>query len=140
MEKRPLLFSYGTLKDPEIQKALFGHQLEMRQAFLKDWRLYSAADGYFFIKQENGFSVEGCILYVTQEQLRIADWWEEVPDYERMRITAHAEDRGACAAQVYTRPDGMGRPVKHSGISDHVLEQVISEAKKLKKRILDEET
>ncbi|MFZ5974878.1 MAG: gamma-glutamylcyclotransferase family protein [Bacillota bacterium] len=135
MEGKIGLFSYGTLKEPEIQEILFGQQVEMEKAVLINWRVYCGSDGYFFVRGETGYSVEGCILVLSEEQLHIADRWEEVPSYIRISTCAYLEDGSACEVWVYAKPDEQGEPAEHAWRSGVAIERVIAEAKELKRRL-----
>ncbi|MEW9123671.1 MAG: gamma-glutamylcyclotransferase family protein [Thermotaleaceae bacterium] len=126
------LFSYGTLQDPDIQKILFDHQLIMQRATLKDWRLYCRETGYLFIRPEKGFSVEGFILTVTEDELWIADQWEEVPKYDRVMLPSILTDGNICEVWAYIQPHGKGKPVSSSILFSLPKEQVLQQVRAFK--------
>ncbi len=93
----PLLFSYGTLRDPEVQRSLFGRTLAGRKDSLLGYELASieVADAAF--ARESGKSthailkassdasteVEGMVFEVTEAELEQVDRYEPV-EYRRV--------------------------------------------------------
>jgi len=96
----PLLFSYGTLQDPAVQRANFGRELEGRPGALSGYaeRLVEIADRDVVatsgatqhpIVVETGLDtdrVPGTIFEVTEEELSLADKYE-VDDYHRVLLS-----------------------------------------------------
>ena len=89
------VFSYGTLKDEEFQKELFGRKLNMMDAALPDYKVYSDRDGYYYLKKYVGSIIKGKILEMTLRDLKISDLWEEAPIYTREErlVTLHGGDQ-----------------------------------------------
>jgi hypothetical protein len=93
----PLLFSYGTLRDPAVQRASFGRELSGREDDLPGYRLelLEISDPHVLdlsglahhpIVVETGDerdTVAGVVFEVTDEELVSADEYE-VDDYERV--------------------------------------------------------
>ena len=94
------LFTYGTLQDEAVQIATFGRSLAGRPAALVGYRLtmvrvedqdFVAASGAEMHRSlestgEASDRVEGTVLTLTGEELRMADAYE--PDgYERVLVT-----------------------------------------------------
>jgi len=96
------LFVYGTLRDAEYQRALFGCEVPARPATLAGWIAVVAETGYFTIVRAPGETVSGDLITLDDEQLALADAWEDV-DYERLRIEAR-DAVGVIPAFVYVRP------------------------------------
>jgi hypothetical protein len=108
----PLLFSYGTLRDPAVQRASFGRELSGRGDQLPGYRLemleISDPDvldlsglAHHPIVVETGDErdgVPGVVFEVTDEELLSADEYE-VDDYERVLATLAS----GAAAWVYVR-------------------------------------
>ncbi len=116
-EKR-WLFSYGTLQDPDVQKALFGSTRLKKNAKLPGWSLYaSQADGYLFIKPDSSGTVNGCILEVDTDDLQKADQWEEVPYYIREKVPVTLDDNTKQEVWVYTRRSAIGEPYAGTQLS-----------------------
>ena len=68
----PPLFAFGTLKEAEILQALFGCQPPMRPAVLPEHQVCLAPDGYLCVQPATDSSVDGMLLDLSLEQLRIA--------------------------------------------------------------------
>jgi gamma-glutamylcyclotransferase (GGCT)/AIG2-like uncharacterized protein YtfP len=101
-----LLFSYGTLRQANVQTALFGVELQTRAATLPMFDLAMieitdpeviATSGsnrhpiLVFTGVPNDF-VLGSVLELTDEQLAIADSYE-VSDYARREVTLDSGER-----------------------------------------------
>ncbi|WP_432993076.1 gamma-glutamylcyclotransferase family protein [Dactylosporangium sp. CA-233914] len=93
----PLLFSYGTLRDPDVQQANFGRHLTGRPDRILGYRLdrleitdprVVAVSGQthqpvLVATGDLADSVNGSVLELTDEELRRADEYE-VNDYRRV--------------------------------------------------------
>ena len=94
-----LLFSYGTLQQPEVQQATFGRRLECRPDAVTGFRVEllritddhviatSGSDEHPVLlrSEEAGDRVEGSLLVLTPEELEAADRYE-VDDYVRTEV------------------------------------------------------
>lgn len=108
----PLLFSYGTLRDPAVQRANFGRELSGREDELPGYRLELLEISDPHVLDLSGLArhpivvdsgdprdrVPGMVFEVTDEELAAADQYE-VDDYERVLTTLGSGD----AAWVYVR-------------------------------------
>jgi hypothetical protein len=93
----PLLFSYGTLRDPAVQTSVFGRELSGRGDRIVGFRverleitdpevLAVSGEAYHPILVRTGDAaetVEGSALDVTEAELLLADGYE-VDDYQRV--------------------------------------------------------
>ena len=93
----PLLFSYGTLRDPAVQRANFGRELSGRDARILGFRLGRVEITDPHVLAVSGLShhpiltftgdvadgVDGSAFEVTDEDLARADEYE-VDDYHRV--------------------------------------------------------
>lgn len=93
------LFSYGTLQQPEVQRAVFGRLLEARPDRLTGYRLsvvritdpdvvaVSGSDTHPILvaSDDPADGVEGSALHVDEDDLLAADRYESA-DYERTRV------------------------------------------------------
>jgi gamma-glutamylcyclotransferase (GGCT)/AIG2-like uncharacterized protein YtfP len=102
------LFSYGTLRHPEVQLHLFGRTVKSEDAVLHGYRVVAGPDGYFFIEQDETTETAGELLFLTQEQVYRADQWEEVPLYVRSRVTVQLSNGDSVSAWAYFRPEMTG--------------------------------
>jgi hypothetical protein len=98
-DAREFLFSYGTLRLPDVQRATFGGELPTHDDELHGWRLGvlwitdptvialsgSAEHPILEHTGERGDRVAGSVIEVTPEQLAAADEYE-VDDYERVPV------------------------------------------------------
>lgn len=91
----PLLFSYGTLRDVEVQMSLFGRRLACREdelvGFRQEWievadpafAELSGSASHSILKPSSDSRVPGTVLEVTESELEIADGYEPA-EYRRV--------------------------------------------------------
>ena len=94
MEK---LFSYGTLRDGDVQRAVFGRTVDASPDLLAGYRLasvrisnweaaaISGGDVQLTLVAGEGEPIEGSVLNVTEEELRRADSYEP-KEFKRMQV------------------------------------------------------
>ena len=106
------LFSYGTLRDENVQRSIFGHTLSGRADAIVGHRLCPVAItdqraiaisgiAVHTILERTGRDsdeVEGMVFQLSAEDLRLADAYEDAA-YERARIRL----RSGAEAWVYVR-------------------------------------
>lgn len=94
-----LLFSYGTLQQPEVQQATFGRRLDARPDAVTGFRVgfvkitdadviaTSGSDEHPVLLRSDdvGDRVEGSLLVLSPEELEAADRYE-VDDYIRTEV------------------------------------------------------
>lgn len=111
----PLLFSYGTLQDEQVQVSLFGRKLSGRKDCLLGYEQYLASVKDPEFARTSGKShhsilrpvgsdaarVEGTALEVTDEELELTDKYEPV---EYKRVVANLASGGH--AWVYVDAQG----------------------------------
>src|SRR5262245_32421805 len=99
-DQTELLFSYGTLQREEIQLATFGRKLQGKPDILTGYRLgqveikdrqviAESGETHYQNLQATGAAadrVEGTVLSLTPEELRLSDAYEAEADYERVRV------------------------------------------------------
>ncbi|BEL07652.1 gamma-glutamylcyclotransferase [Actinoplanes sichuanensis] len=109
-----LLFSYGTLRDPAVQRSVFGRELDGRADRIVGFRVERleitdpevlAVSGETFHPilvrtDDSGETVEGSALEVTEAELLLADGYE-VDDYHRVAAPLASGD----TAWVYVARD-----------------------------------
>ena len=101
MSKNPpyRVFSYGTLRQANVQMALYGHTVQTIEDTLPSWRLdwiqitdpeviaASGSDRHPILRRSDASeSVSGAYLELTSEELSATDNYE-VPDYVRESVT-----------------------------------------------------
>ncbi|RKD88417.1 gamma-glutamylcyclotransferase family protein [Mangrovibacterium diazotrophicum] len=105
----PLLFSYGTLSDPEYIQLLLKRLPIYRVAELLDYGLYThPANGYLFVKPESGKKVKGQLFELSWLELELIDYWEDVPLYQRELMKVRTIDGELLETFVYTQPATEG--------------------------------
>jgi gamma-glutamylcyclotransferase (GGCT)/AIG2-like uncharacterized protein YtfP len=92
-----LLFSYGTLQAKDVQRAVFGREVQGREDSLPGYEVCMLAVGgaqYANVAPSSnvGQAVRGTVLEVTQEELGAADAYEEDARYSRSRVTLASGD------------------------------------------------
>ena len=113
MDEEPAvpLFSYGTLRQPEVQVATFGRRLDGHDDAVLGYRLdwvtitdphvlaTSGSDRHPVLvrSDEPDAAVEGSVLMITETELAAADEYE-VDDYVRVRVPL----RSGAQAWAYT--------------------------------------
>jgi len=109
------LFSYGTLRQPEVQLANFGRLLEGRDDVLEGYALsmieitdpdviaISGSNRHPLVRRtgEPGDRVEGVVFRVTAAEIAAADAYE-TSDYVRVTVTLAS---GLEASVYVNRPD-----------------------------------
>ena len=119
------VFAYGTLRDAEYQRELFGHELPMQPATLADWMPVVAEGGYFTIVPAGGETVSGDLLELNERDLAIADGWEEVPHYVRSIVEVIAGG-APVEAWVYVRPTESREPAPAGMLARHDRSTVLA--------------
>jgi gamma-glutamylcyclotransferase (GGCT)/AIG2-like uncharacterized protein YtfP len=105
------IFSYGTLRDPQYQRALFDCTMPTRPATLAGWQVVVHEGGFLTLVAAPGEVVSGDLVALDDDALAIADAWEEVPLYHRLRAEATTADGESVPCWVYVRPtDSRERP------------------------------
>lgn len=104
-EAHALLFSYGTLRDPQVQRALFGRLLHGEPDAMPGWRqrLIEITDAGVIAKsgtrwhpmvepsKDPAEAVEGTVFHLTAADLASADAYEV--DYVRREVTLRSGRR-----------------------------------------------
>lgn len=107
-----LLFSYGTLQLPQVQRARFGRELSGAPDALPGFRLDTVHITDPDVIADSGTSehpvavhtgkdtdeIPGTVLTLTDTELKAADDYE-VDDYQRTKVTLHSGQ----TAWVYTK-------------------------------------
>ena len=109
----PLLFSYGTLRDPAVQRAVFGREVSgspdellgfaRRLIELHDAAFTDAAGSIHAIVQQTGRdedSTAGSLLELTDAELAMADAYEPA-EYTRVEARFASGQRGWVYAETH---------------------------------------
>lgn len=118
---------YGTLRDAEFQRALFDHALPARPATLPGWVAVVAESGYLTVVRAPGESVRGDLIELDDAELAVADGWEEVPLYERLRLEARCSDGDPVECWVYVRSTASRERPARGALARHDRARVIAD-------------
>ena len=116
----PLLFSYGTLRQGDVQVATFGRVLdgqpdelvgaELTSVRIANTEFVAASGGRYHanvtFNGHNESRVTGMVFTVTEAELSAADTYERPAAYVRRAVTLLSGRR----AWVYVFQDGGGEP------------------------------
>jgi gamma-glutamylcyclotransferase (GGCT)/AIG2-like uncharacterized protein YtfP len=120
------VFAYGTLRDAQYQQALFDAPMPMRPATLADWQIVVHEGGFLTLIPAPGEIVHGDLVQLDDEALAIADAWEEVPLYERLRVEACAAGGAPVACWVYVRATASRVRPAPGELARHTRREVLS--------------
>ena len=107
----PLLFSYGTLQQEDVQLSTFGRRLRGNHDVLPGYERSSITiDGasYFTLSPNVNDRVAGVVLEVTDAELAKADEYEGDFYYARVLVTLESGKK----AWVYVRRAQPGSPAR----------------------------
>lgn len=115
---RVSLFVYGTLMAPEVLHTLlegtvnYSSSLETKTGWLRGYQRFPVREhvypGIVPFENDQCIGVRGLVLFhLTQRQIRILDWFEDV-QYERRQVTVELMDDGQmkqlCQTYVWINP------------------------------------
>lgn len=127
------LFVYGTLKDEEICELLFKDKISSEPAVLYNYTIKKSSD-FFFITTSDKHVVEGKVIYLTDNQLLIADQWEEIPYYTRKKVEVNVSDK-IIDAWVYVRENADGEEADSNQISSIDRNEVINQIRSFNRQL-----
>ena len=89
--KTHLLFVYGTLRDPDVQRAVFGRAFETVADSIRGHRLTTIeidGEAYFLLQrsEDAGDEVAGLVLALTDQEVALADAYEGEVHYARVTV------------------------------------------------------
>lgn len=155
-----LVFTFGTLYEDEIIKALLGKIPQNFYATLHGYSIYQAGYSqlpnkvkeffstrnydlntfsYLYVKQdsEHNSAIEGRAYYIDLEQEMILDHWELYPDwYRKKAVSIKVKDGTEHEAFVYT-VDYEGKKLNDFKRVVNNPEKVIVNAKETRKRVIE---
>ncbi|HET8549740.1 MAG TPA: gamma-glutamylcyclotransferase family protein [Bryobacteraceae bacterium] len=98
-----LLFAYGTLQDRNVQLAVFGRELRGREDALPGYvRRMARGQSHLAtveLSSNPNDAVSGTVFRITEQELAVADRYEQPAAYSRICIALKSGDR----AWVYVR-------------------------------------
>lgn len=127
------LFAYGTLRDPEYQRALFDRTYPTRPASLDGWRVVVAERGYLTVIADPHATARGDLVELDARGLALADRWEDVPVYVRVRARARHADAVDVACWLYVRPTASLTAPPRGALAMHDRATVLAAIRALRK-------
>ena len=87
-----LLFVYGTLRDPDVQRAVFGRTVGAEPDSIVGHRLGTIeidGEAYFLLQpsEDTADEVPGLVLSLTEAELALADAYEGEVHYARVMVS-----------------------------------------------------
>lgn len=98
----PLIFSYGTLQEEDVQRSTFGRALRGHRDELPKYEKVPVTiegEQYWDVKMRDGGRVAGVVLEISDEELARCDAYEGEYAYTRTAVTLASGTR----AWVYLR-------------------------------------
>ncbi len=129
------LFAYGTLRDAEFLRELFGRTFSMQAARVRDFIVVRTATGYLAATPRTGSIVEGCIVAVDATVYPLADAWEDLTVYDRIAIDADLRDGTTRRCWMYVQPGAQGPAVTDGRASVHPRADVVAEIRRFRAEI-----
>lgn len=126
------IFVYGTLKSDKIQYELFGKVLNRFPAKLDNYSLFEAEDGWYFIKENKGKSIDGYVIELNDRDLVICDAFEDCPTMYQRRLIKVLVENKLVEAYVYLRVDNVG---KYKEVTDFTKYSKLDEDEVIKTEI-----
>jgi gamma-glutamylcyclotransferase (GGCT)/AIG2-like uncharacterized protein YtfP len=120
------VFAYGTLRDLQYQRALFDVPMPTRPATLDGWQVVVHEGGFLTLVAAPGETVAGDLVALDDEALAIADAWEEVPLYERLRAEARTAAGESVPCWVYVRPTASRERPSAGALARHARREVLA--------------
>jgi gamma-glutamylcyclotransferase (GGCT)/AIG2-like uncharacterized protein YtfP len=128
----PPLFAYGTLRDPEYQRELFGAEFALEPARVCGFSVRGSAGGYLAAAADPGGVIEGALVHLDAAALTIADAWEDLSVYARAAAEAQLADGRRVPCFLYVRPGWTGAPVTDGRLADRPRADVIADIRRFR--------
>jgi len=109
------LFAYGTLRDAEYQRELFGRTYPMREAHIRGFVAIATETGYLAAVPRPSGRIDGALVDLDALGYEVADAWEDRAVYDRIEIEAIRADGGPERAFIYVRAVQPGVPAAQLG-------------------------
>jgi gamma-glutamylcyclotransferase (GGCT)/AIG2-like uncharacterized protein YtfP len=126
------LFAYGTLRDPEYQRELFGRTYAMQPATVDDFAVVSTGGGYLAATASPGAMVRGALVALDEAAYAIADEWEDLAVYERIETDARLANGVRQRCCMYERAGVHGPAVTDERTADRSRAAVIEDIRRFR--------
>jgi gamma-glutamylcyclotransferase (GGCT)/AIG2-like uncharacterized protein YtfP len=128
---RPL-FAYGTLRDPDYQRELFGRTYQMHRAWVAGYIARVSRSGYLAAAPRLGALIDGAIVEIDAAGLAVADAWEDLDVYDRIEIDAQRADGRIVRCWIYVIADVDGPPVVDARLADRTRAEIIADIRRFR--------
>ena len=128
----PPLFAYGTLRDAEYQRELFGRDFPMRRARVTGYVVVSTPGGYLAAAARAGAHIDGALVELDAAAYAVADAWEDLTVYERIQTEARGDDGPSQPCFLYIVPGARGEPVADGRLADRARAAVIADIRRFR--------
>jgi gamma-glutamylcyclotransferase (GGCT)/AIG2-like uncharacterized protein YtfP len=126
------LFAYGTLRDREYQRELFGRTFPMQPARVTGFIALSTGGGYLAATRCAGGTISGALVELDRAAYSIADAWEDLSVYSRVAIAAQCGDGRLAPCYMYVQLGAHGRPAMDERLTDRARPEVISDIRRFR--------
>lgn len=128
------LFAYGTLSVEDFQLAIFDRTYPMRPATIDGYTIGLTEHGYRTVIEQAGSSVRGQLVALDDDAYVIADAWEEVPFYERIRANVRNDDGETIDCWLYLRPPEAADATAVAAAAPRDREETLAEIREFRRR------
>ncbi|GAC1414027.1 MAG: hypothetical protein NVSMB5_01430 [Candidatus Velthaea sp.] len=126
------LFSYGMLRDSQAQRALFDCEYPTRPATLHDYAVVDTGGEYLSAVMHAGRRIRGSLIALDERGYAVADRWEDLEVYTRIRAIATDERGQPVACFVYLRPAASGPPVDDGRIANVTQDEILADIRRFR--------
>lgn len=126
------LFAYGTLRDPQYQRELFGRTFVMHDAQVAGFAVVSTGAGYLAATPRPGSTVAGALVELDDGAYAVADAWEDLTVYERTIVEARRPNGKSRRAIMYIVRDARGSAVSDARLSDRARADVVEDIRRFR--------
>ena len=107
------LFGYGTFRRTTWRDAILGAEYPAQPATLRGYRRIACASGYLSLRATpcDAGSIDGVLIELDEVGWRVADAWEEVPNYLATPVTVDSMDGPVDALTYLCANDDGATPV-----------------------------
>lgn len=128
----PPLFAYGTLRDPEYQRELFGAEFTMEPARIRGFSVRASTGGYLAAVADPAGVIDGALVHLDAAARLVADAWEDLTVYARAAAVARLADGRDVACFLYVRAGIAGPPVTDGRLTDRSRADVITDIRRFR--------
>lgn len=126
------LFSYGTLRDPEYQRELFGRSFPMQAARVLGFAAHTTDTGYLAAAARDGMAIDGMLVALDDAAYLVADDWEDMSVYDRTTVDARVVNGSLEQCCMYVARNVGGIVVMDARLAEVPRATVISDIRRFR--------